>query len=77
MSDITFSTRSAASSGTGPGWTAQAKGLAGSALALVWLMLARSRERQLLASLDARGLRDIGLAREEAAREARKWFWQG
>lgn len=77
MSDVTFGTQSAASSGTGPGCAARARGLASSALALAWLMLSRSRERQVLASLDARGLRDIGLAREEAAREARKWFWQG
>ena len=43
---------------------------------IAWLMLARSRERPVLASLDARGLRDIGLTPDAAASEARKWFWQ-
>ncbi|MBY0329158.1 MAG: DUF1127 domain-containing protein [Acetobacteraceae bacterium] len=41
-----------------------------------WLMLARSRERRVLARLDTRGLRDIGLTPDAAASEARKWFWQ-
>jgi uncharacterized protein YjiS (DUF1127 family) len=41
-----------------------------------WLMLARSQERQLLASLDARELRDIGVTPYEAGVEARKPFWR-
>ena len=44
---------------------------------LVWLMIARSRERQVLASLDRRMLRDIGLTPAEAGQEAQKWFWEG
>ena len=52
-------------------------GLLRSALRLVWLGLARSRERRALASMDARGLRDIGLTPYEAGVEARKPFWQG
>jgi uncharacterized protein YjiS (DUF1127 family) len=41
---------------------------------LLWL--ARSRQRSALAQLDARLLRDIGLAKPEAEREAQKRFWQ-
>ena len=39
-------------------------------------MLARSRERQFLAGMDARALRDIGVTPYEAAEEARKPFWR-
>jgi uncharacterized protein YjiS (DUF1127 family) len=46
------------------------------AFRLVLLMLTRHHERRLLASLDARTLRDLGLSREEAGQEAQKWFWQ-
>lgn len=77
MSDLTFEAPAAAASGTTHGGRDRLKGLAGSAIRLAWLMLARSRERRVLASLDARGLRDLGLSREAAAREAGKWFWQG
>jgi uncharacterized protein YjiS (DUF1127 family) len=41
----------------------------------VRLMLERSRERQILAALNARELRDIGVARYDAALEAQRWFW--
>ncbi len=41
-----------------------------------WLMLQRSRERRMLAGLDARGLRDIGVTPYEAGIEARKPFWR-
>ncbi len=41
-----------------------------------WLMLARSRERQILASMDAKELRDIGVTPYEAGLEARKPFWR-
>ncbi len=34
-----------------------------------------ARERRRLAELDDRQLRDIGLTRHEAAREARRHFW--
>lgn len=34
-----------------------------------------SRERQALAALDDRLLRDIGLRRSDALREAARWFW--
>ena len=43
---------------------------------IVWLGLARSRERRVLASMDARGLRDIGLTPAQAGAEARKPFWR-
>ncbi|NHB77476.1 DUF1127 domain-containing protein [Rhodobacter calidifons] len=38
--------------------------------------LARRRDRQHLAHLDAHLLRDIGLDAQEARREAAKPFWQ-
>jgi uncharacterized protein YjiS (DUF1127 family) len=41
-----------------------------------WLMLTRWRERQVLASLSARELRDIGVTPYEAGIEARKPFWR-
>jgi uncharacterized protein YjiS (DUF1127 family) len=74
MSDFALDRHSAAMTRHQPGW---AKAFLGWAFRLVLLMLARSRERRLLASLDARTLRDLGLSREEAGQEARKWFWQG
>ena len=46
------------------------------ALRIGRLVLARSRERQFLASMDARMLRDIGVTPYEAAEEARKPFWR-
>lgn len=42
----------------------------------VWLMLARSHERQILAAMEARELRDIGVTPYEAGLEARKPFWR-
>ena len=36
----------------------------------------RSRERQALAALDDRALRDVGLSRGEIEAEIRKPFWQ-
>ena len=38
--------------------------------------IARSRSRQLLAQLDDRMLKDIGLSRADAVIEGRKHFWQ-
>lgn len=69
MSDMTF-TQALAIPGRGAARSVRILGR------LVWLMIARSRERRVLASLDARGLRDIGLTPTEAGREAGKWFWQ-
>ncbi len=46
------------------------------ALRIGRLMLARSRERQVLAGMDARTLRDIGVTPYEAGMEARKPFWR-
>jgi uncharacterized protein YjiS (DUF1127 family) len=43
------------------------------AIAAAWH---RSRDRQHLAALDARALRDIGVTPYDAAREAEKWFWR-
>ena len=36
----------------------------------------RARDRRLLAQLETHMLRDIGITREDALREARKPFWQ-
>jgi uncharacterized protein YjiS (DUF1127 family) len=43
-------------------------------LAARWLR--RIRIRRLRRELDARQLADMGLAGEEAAAEAAKWFWE-
>jgi uncharacterized protein YjiS (DUF1127 family) len=43
----------------------------------VALWRTRSRQREALAALGERDLRDIGLSRLDAWREGRKWFWQG
>jgi uncharacterized protein YjiS (DUF1127 family) len=72
MSDLVMSRMSG--SGARP-WT-RARRLAGSPWRLVALMIARSRERQVLASLDRRMLKDIGLTPFEAGQEARKRFWE-
>jgi uncharacterized protein YjiS (DUF1127 family) len=44
-----------------------------------WLLeaLERRRERRMLLELDERMLRDIGISRADALREAGKPFWQG
>lgn len=45
-----------------------------------WMLFAswieRARQRQALAGLDARQLRDIGITRTDAARECEKPFWR-
>jgi uncharacterized protein YjiS (DUF1127 family) len=48
------------------------------ARALLWLRrgLARARERQALARLSDRELRDIGVTRYEARHEANKPWWR-
>ncbi len=46
------------------------------ALRACGLWFSRHRERQYLAEMDARMLRDIGADRFTAAQEARKWWWQ-
>ena len=42
----------------------------------IWLELEKARQRGLLKHLDAHQLKDIGLTREQADREARKPFWK-
>ena len=44
-----------------------------------WLRTAarRRQEREALARLDERQLRDMGLSRSLVMRELDKWFWQG
>jgi uncharacterized protein YjiS (DUF1127 family) len=73
MSDFALGHHAAATARHQPGWAMASLGWA---FRLVLLMLDRSRERRLLASPDARTLRDLGLSREEAGQEAQKWFWQ-
>jgi len=41
------------------------------------LWRARSRERQQLAAIDGRDLRDAGLSRYDVERELAKPFWRG
>jgi uncharacterized protein YjiS (DUF1127 family) len=45
---------------------------------VAWLQAAheRRRQRRALADLDDRSLRDIGLSRHQAEREAAKPFWR-
>jgi len=45
-------------------------------LRMVRRMRQRSRERNALFELDDRMLNDIGLTREQALRESRKWSWE-
>ena len=70
MSDLTLTTLAGAPTRHRPADLIRA------ALRIGRLMLARSRERQVLASLDARGLRDIGVTPYEAGIEANKPFWR-
>jgi uncharacterized protein YjiS (DUF1127 family) len=58
------------------GWSYARPGLLQRLAGAVWLMLARSRERQILATMGARELRDIGVTPYEAGLEARKPFWR-
>ena len=48
--------------------------------AAAWMLVAswieRTRQRDALAALDDHSLRDIGITRVEAEREARKPFWR-
>ena len=46
------------------------------ALRKIGVWLERSRQRHVLAELDARLLQDVGLSRDTAAREAAKPFWR-
>ena len=45
--------------------------------ATILLWRSRQRERRALKQLDDRFLRDIGVTRSEAVREAAKPFWDG
>ena len=70
MSDITLATVAGTRTRRRPAEFIRA------AIRIGWLLLARSRERQVLASMDARMLRDIGVIPYEAGEEARKPFWR-
>ena len=70
MSDLTLTTMAGARMRRRPADLIRA------ALRIGRLMLARSRERQFLAGMDARMLRDIGMTPYEAGEEARKPFWR-
>jgi uncharacterized protein YjiS (DUF1127 family) len=50
--------------------------IAHAALRLIATWRARSRQRQALASLDDRLLRDIGITRGQAEHECSKPFWR-
>ena len=49
-------------------------------LAAAWRLIVRSidrsNQRRALAEMEDHMLRDIGITRVEAAREAGKWFWR-
>ena len=68
MSDLTFTTVVSAPIRRRPA------DLIRPALGIGRLMFARSRERQFLAGMDARMLRDIGVTPYEGGEEARKPF---
>jgi len=54
-------------------------GLSRPAVELIWIYMLWTQRRQSrrdLARLDARMLRDIGVAPKDAQRESRKWFWR-
>lgn len=55
---------------------APAAGWIDSASNLLARWIDASRSRQTLDDLDEHMLRDIGITRDEALREARKFFWQ-
>jgi uncharacterized protein YjiS (DUF1127 family) len=42
---------------------------------VLWLRFARQRSRRILAELDERMLRDVGITRADAMQEAVKPFW--
>jgi uncharacterized protein YjiS (DUF1127 family) len=44
--------------------------------ATIRIWLDRSRSRRVLATLDSRQLRDVGLSADDGARECEKPFWQ-
>jgi uncharacterized protein YjiS (DUF1127 family) len=46
------------------------------ALRRIGSMIGKTRQRRILVELDDRLLSDIGLTRDQAAREARKPFWR-
>jgi uncharacterized protein YjiS (DUF1127 family) len=46
------------------------------AFSLLAMWVERARQRQALAGLDDRQLRDIGITRVDAARECEKPFWK-
>ena len=48
----------------------------GNAVGVIAQWIDRVRQRQALAGLDDRMLRDIGITRVEAARECEKPFWR-
>lgn len=57
------------------GWRAWSLDLLRFTLQLLLFWQDRWRQRQMLAEMDRRLLRDIGLSSSDAAEEARKPFW--
>jgi uncharacterized protein YjiS (DUF1127 family) len=66
---------------TSPHWKARMSGLIASTRSTVGRWFARSRQRRALREIAERNdfhlLKDIGVSREEALREANKPFWRG
>jgi uncharacterized protein YjiS (DUF1127 family) len=69
----------AALESAGPGTAARAMPRLRAGLTSLVLRLLRwqelARERRALAAMDDHMLKDIGLTRADAAREAGRWFW--
>ena len=63
-------------SGSALAWVLPGRRLAMGLLVALQSATERARQRQVLAALDDRVLRDIGLSRAAAEREAGKPFWR-
>ncbi len=77
MTSVSLSTRrGAAPRGVAPFTGSATSGLFARIFDRLLLWQERASQRQALASLDDRLLKDLGITRGEAAQEARKPFWR-
>jgi uncharacterized protein YjiS (DUF1127 family) len=61
---------------TAPGLGFGVKVWAATAVSLLWRWRELARQRRTLLTMDDRMLKDIGISRAEAEREARRPFWR-